>query len=136
MYHGTMRKIRFISAAAVAALAVTLLAGCSMVTNEDRDACAAKDGHLTSERYPYGQGPFGELRTGKLHYCASDNGTILAVYNKHIESVDEGLFGPSERNRMIFEECEERGGDTYRTRISKSTRYACVLDGAYVRILD
>lgn len=121
------------------ALAATL-AGCS-VSDSDRAECEARSGHITETRYPFQSTWLGESRTGKLITCSSDSGTILKVYNEEIAALDDGgLFGPSGANRQVFEECQELGGITYKTQVKSgktyTSRYACVFDGEYRRILD
>lgn len=79
------------------------------------------------------------MRTGTLHYCETTEGLIGTVYNDKVTEAASGLFGVGDNNKTVFEECEKLGGETYKTskssgKSSRVTRFACVVDGAYVLI--
>jgi len=124
-------------------LAVTIsvlsLTACS-VTSEERESCEARGAKISNEKYVYSSGLFGDKKTGSLTVCVNEWGTILNVYNDRITEVDTGFLGTSNDNQKIFKECSDRNGVTYKTRERKGkthhTRFVCIIDGAYKRILD
>jgi len=131
---------RFAAVALVVA-SVSLMTGCA-VDSSERAACESSGGVVKSERFPYKDfdSAFGKTSTGSLSYCESSDGLMTAVYNEKVVELEDGLFSPNKSNREVFEKCSELGGDTYKTRKSSGknnrvTRFACVVDGAYVVIL-
>lgn len=137
-----MKALKKFTAVALTVASVVLMTGCT-VDSSERAACESSGGVVKSERFTYKESDsaFRKTSTGSLRYCESSDGLMTTVYNEKILEVGEGLFGANKNNRKVFEECSKLGGETFRTRKSSGknnhvTRFACVVDGAYVQILE
>lgn len=130
-----MRK--FIPLLLVGITASVLLTGCS-VSNSERDACEASQGTVQSQNFDYKGSGFWRQRTGKVYFCSRGN-AMVNVYNDEVLKVASGFFGTNKNNTYIFNECAKISGHTYKTTYTSGktsyTRYVCIRDGAYVKLL-